>query len=135
MREQIRAASHGDTSKAVYLSTIHGMKGAERPVVYVCGVMDGLLPHWTALGNVKMESGILPFGNSASIIDERRLFFVAVSRAMEEVHLTGPWIYRNKALTKSMFARETGLVSEEVVEQAIREIVGSPADDNEVSDS
>lgn len=81
-----------DPSKgAVTLMTIHAAKGLEFPVVYVVGVENGLMPHDRAVQN----------GDTASFQEERRLLFVAVTRAMQELHLTqtrrrnfrGSWRY------------------------------------------
>lgn len=81
-----------DPSKgAVTLMTIHAAKGLEFPVVFVVGVENGLIPHDRAVQN----------GDPASFQEERRLLFVAVTRAMQELHLTqtrrrnfrGSWRY------------------------------------------
>ncbi|MBN1309016.1 MAG: ATP-dependent helicase, partial [Chitinispirillaceae bacterium] len=62
--------------EAVLLSTLHAAKGLEFPVVFICGVNDGLLP----LRNAE--------GESADIDEERRLFYVGITRAREELILT-----------------------------------------------
>lgn len=72
-------ADNVDASKgAVTLMTMHAAKGLEFPVVYVLGVESGLIPHDRAVRN----------GDPASFQEERRLLFVAVTRAMEELNLT-----------------------------------------------
>ena len=63
---------------AVTLMTIHAAKGLEFPVVYVLGLESGLIPHDRAVKN----------GEPAAFEEERRLLFVAVTRAEEELHLT-----------------------------------------------
>lgn len=63
---------------AVTLMTMHAAKGLEFPVVYVLGLESGLIPHERAVTD----------GDPASFEEERRLLFVAVTRAMEELHLT-----------------------------------------------
>jgi DNA helicase-2/ATP-dependent DNA helicase PcrA len=63
---------------AVTLMTMHAAKGLEFPVVYVLGLESGLIPHERAVTD----------GDPASFEEERRLLFVAVTRAQEELHLT-----------------------------------------------
>lgn len=63
------------TSGAVRLMTLHGAKGLEFPVVFLCGVEKGSLPLERKGEPVEME-------------EERRLFFVGMTRAREELILT-----------------------------------------------
>ncbi|MGE5177852.1 MAG: ATP-dependent helicase [Bacteroidota bacterium] len=60
---------------AVNLMTVHSAKGLEFPVVMVVGMEEGLLPHASALDD------------PAELEEERRLFYVALTRAQERVHL------------------------------------------------
>ncbi len=58
--------------EAVALMTLHAAKGLEFPVVFICGVEDGLIP----------------FGErGADLAEERRLFYVGMTRAEEELVL------------------------------------------------
>jgi superfamily I DNA/RNA helicase len=61
------------TGEAVSLTTIHASKGREFPVVFVCGVEEGLIP---------MER------EDANIEEERRLLYVAMTRAKDELILS-----------------------------------------------
>ncbi len=69
---------------AVVLSTFHRAKGLQWRTVFVVGVSDGLVPLVTAR-------------SSAAKAEERRLFYVALSRAEEE--LTCTWALRQGAAT------------------------------------
>jgi DNA helicase-2/ATP-dependent DNA helicase PcrA len=60
----------------VSLMTIHGSKGLEFPIVFVCGLEEDQLPHKNSRDS---ELGLS---------EERRLFYVALTRAKEKLHLT-----------------------------------------------
>jgi DNA helicase-2/ATP-dependent DNA helicase PcrA len=64
-----------ETEDTVNLMTIHSAKGLEFPVVLVTGMEEGLLPHASALDE------------PSELEEERRLFYVALTRARERVHL------------------------------------------------
>ena len=57
------------------LSTVHASKGLEFPVVFIVGMEQGIFPHERALSENGEE-------------EERRLFYVAVTRAREELFMT-----------------------------------------------
>ncbi len=61
------------------LTTIHQAKGLEYPVVFVIGLADGLFPLRRAIEENNLE-------------EERRLFYVAVTRARDELYLSYPMI-------------------------------------------
>lgn len=65
-----------DDTPKISLMTIHGAKGLEFPCVFVCGLEDGIFPHKNSFD---LERGI---------DEERRLFYVALTRAKEHLHLS-----------------------------------------------
>ncbi len=67
-----------DTDNKVALMTVHSSKGLEFPYVYVVGVEDGLFPSYS--------EGAYP--SPSEIEEERRLFYVAVTRAEKAVVLS-----------------------------------------------
>jgi len=65
-----------DQAAAVQLMTIHSAKGLEYPVVFICGLEEGLFPHhFSAEDPQKLE-------------EERRLCYVGITRAMEQLYIT-----------------------------------------------
>lgn len=72
-----RPSGKSYASGAVYLNTLHGAKGLEFPVVFLAGIKEGVLPLETAKGPVDVE-------------EERRLFYVGMTRAREELVLLSP---------------------------------------------
>jgi DNA helicase-2/ATP-dependent DNA helicase PcrA len=60
----------------VSLMTVHTAKGLEFPVVFVVGLEEGIFPH---AGSLRDERGIE---------EERRLCYVAMTRAMEQLYLS-----------------------------------------------
>lgn len=69
-------------SDAITLMTIHSSKGLEFPAVFICGLEEGILPH-----NNSLDS-------EPAIEEERRLLYVAMTRARESLTLTN--IRRNR---------------------------------------
>ncbi len=68
----------------VTLTTMHGTKGLEYKLVFVIGLEEGLLPHSRTLGERATD---MPLEGAHSLDEERRLFYVAVTRAKEKLYL------------------------------------------------
>ncbi len=64
-----------DTSERVTLMTVHAAKGLEFPVVFIVGMEENLFPSQFAVKPNEIE-------------EERRLLYVAITRAMEQCHLS-----------------------------------------------
>ena len=72
----LRSSSPGDApaeDDAVVLTTFHRAKGLEWPIVFVAGLEDGLVPLSSA-------------GQRAALAEERRLLYVAMTRAQRQLH-------------------------------------------------
>ena len=71
-----------ETTDRVTLMTAHNAKGLEFPHVFVCGLEEGLFPHVSA------------FEDDAEMEEERRLFYVASTRAMDRLTLSASLLRR-----------------------------------------
>jgi DNA helicase-2/ATP-dependent DNA helicase PcrA len=68
----------------VVLSTLHASKGLEFPVVFLVGLVEGVLPH--ARTTDPKASDL----EAADVDEERRLFYVGVTRAQDRLYLVRP---------------------------------------------
>ena len=71
-----------DKDNSILLMTMHSAKGLEFPVVFVVGMDEGLFP-----GKRSIDEG--------NIEEERRLFYVAITRAREKLYLTSSQVRRS----------------------------------------
>jgi len=74
LRRYAEASVYDERAEAVALMTLHSAKGLEFPVVFLAGVEEGLLP--------------CSLWNNVNVEEERRLFYVGLTRARERVFLT-----------------------------------------------
>ena len=104
--ESITLSSENDqigNEGQVTIATVHAVKGLEFKVVFVVGLEEGVFPLSRALNsNFELE-------------EERRLCYVALTRAMERLYLTYAskrYLYRESQYqAPSRFCREIGLLS------------------------
>lgn len=87
--ETFQDESVSDNKDGVSLMTIHKAKGLEFPVVFVVGLVEGIMP--TKKGDME---------------EERRICFVGISRAMDLLYLSYSHTYLGQAVKKSTFLEE-----------------------------
>jgi DNA helicase-2/ATP-dependent DNA helicase PcrA len=92
----------------VILSTIHSAKGQEWDIVYVLNVADGNFPSEFSTGNPEM------------VEEERRLLYVAMTRARNELHLCAPLKYQITQQAKDgdahVYGAKSRFMSDKVLE-------------------
>ena len=67
---------YDETADAVVLMTVHAAKGLEFPIIFLAGMEDGIFP---SMQNI---------GEQAEMSEERRLAYVAITRAKEVLYIT-----------------------------------------------
>jgi len=87
--ETFQDTSKGKDKNGVSLMTIHKAKGLEFPVVFLVGLVEGILP--SSKGNLE---------------EERRICFVGMSRAMHLLYLSYSLLYLGQPAIKSPFLDE-----------------------------
>jgi len=65
-----------DAANSVTMMTLHAAKGLEFPVVFLTGLEEGIFPHFRAMGN------------QTELEEERRLCYVGITRAQEELFMS-----------------------------------------------
>ncbi|MEH7246417.1 competence protein CoiA family protein [Neobacillus niacini] len=83
-------------TEAISLSTIHRAKGLEYKNVYIIGAVDGSLPHDYALDSSRN-------GDFSALEEERRLFYVAMTRAKHQLQISVPQNRRGKKAHPTRF--------------------------------
>ena len=80
---ETEAAAKEEETEMVTLSSVHQAKGLEWRVVFVIWMTDGMFPSMRSISSEE------------AIEEERRLFYVAVTRARDELYLTYPLLRFN----------------------------------------
>ncbi|MDR4993835.1 ATP-dependent helicase [Bacillus altitudinis] len=95
--EHMKSAEKEKTDEpGVQLMTIHRAKGLEFQTVYITCVVDGALPHDFSLDELRN-------GDEEALEEERRLLYVAMTRAEQSLYLSVPSFRRGKTAHRSRF--------------------------------
>lgn len=95
-----------EDQQSVQLMTLHSAKGLEFPLVFICGLEDGLFPH------------LFSRDNKESLEEERRLCYVGITRAMQQLYLT--YAEKRRVFGRDEERRKSRFVSE-IPENLIKE--------------
>lgn len=96
-KEEVSKNKPTSNEEGVIISTIHGVKGMEFKNVYVINCNEDNIPHINSMENIE---------------EERRLFYVAVTRAIDNLYLFSTRNIRGKMKEKSRFIEECGIENE-----------------------
>lgn len=124
-------ADMGEDSNRVRLMTIHVAKGLEFPYVFIYGMSEDILPNARSLQERKQKA----------LEEERRLAYVAVTRAKDELYLTesegslhgGAFKYPSRFLLEikeNMVVRE-GKIDPELLDVTRKRMSGGPSSVND----
>lgn len=103
--DDLARASSGSENGCVTIGTVHAVKGGEKPKVIVNVTRMPITPP------VRKE-GMLPVGIPNTIEDERRIAYVAVTRAKSRVALFQSHEWLGKKIRTSQFVSELGMIVE-----------------------
>jgi len=109
--QQIALVADADTRSdegLVTLMTLHNAKGLEYPIVFIAGCEDGVFPHSRAIEEGGLE-------------EERRLFYVGVTRAMRHLYLT-------HARRRAVFGSQTYGMRSRFLDEIPAELLDEPVE-------
>ena len=116
----------------VEMMTIHRAKGLEWPVVFVTGFAFGMLPHHRSLRFFDEDkTQVIP----ESIEEERRLAYVALTRAKDHLYLTWPKQTPTRGLSRSPFLLEMPSLGEVVIVEPVVVVANEPDDEIEFDET
>lgn len=117
VHKEMAAMKRDELADAVRLMTIHKSKGLEFPSVCLIGASEGILPHTSAL-DAERRDDQRPLSDKEdkaldALEEERRLAYVAITRARDELIVSSPGFYRGRKAEVSRFFRDVFLTDEQ----------------------
>ncbi|HEY0753295.1 MAG TPA: ATP-dependent helicase [Ktedonobacteraceae bacterium] len=104
LKEQAEDSSKNKQDR-VSLLTVHKSKGLESPIVFVIGLTEGIFPHRRSYTMLEDDGPL----NLSGLAEERRLAYVAFTRAQQALFLSCILRYRSSDAVPSRFIEEAGL--------------------------
>jgi DNA helicase-2/ATP-dependent DNA helicase PcrA len=101
----------------VQLMTIHKSKGLEFPVCFAVGCNEGTLPHFKSIESEKD-------GKPLAIEEERRLLYVAITRAEDSVYMSSSGSYNGRPCKPSRFIKDMELRGQHIPDVPQAKAVG-----------
>jgi DNA helicase II / ATP-dependent DNA helicase PcrA len=105
--EILKSKNKTKDEEVVLLSTVHGVKGMEFSDVYIINLVEGIIPHEHNM-DVNLE-------------EERRLFYVAITRAINNLTFIQPNVVQGKPRKPSRFLNECNFVQDNINTKGISE--------------
>ncbi|SMB80175.1 ATP-dependent DNA helicase PcrA [Desulfonispora thiosulfatigenes DSM 11270] len=102
--------NYDQNEEAISVMTIHAAKGLEFPTVFIAGLEEGIFPHIRSINS----------GNNTELEEERRLCYVAITRAREKLFLTNAW-------SRMIFGRSTSNAKSRFLDELPLELIESEA--------
>ena len=93
---------------ALCIQSIHKSKGLSYRNVFLIGCNEGSLPYIGATEKKVIDSNEIKAEPATTIEEERRLFYVAMTRARNRLYLCVPQMKNTRKLKVSRFVKETG---------------------------
>lgn len=93
IKEELKKKSNDE--QGVILSTIHGVKGMEFKNVFIINANEGVIPHINSIPE--------------NLEEERRLFYVAITRAIHNLNIYSTKTLKGKGKEVSRFIKECGI--------------------------
>ncbi|MBE0444237.1 ATP-dependent helicase [Psychrobacter sp. FME5] len=111
-----KAKQGEEETDKVTISTIHSAKGLEWPVVFVNSLVDGMTPHYRSLSDFE------------ELEEERKLFYVACSRAKSRLFLTAPEYFSSYS---GYFDKVSRFIAELPADKVVVETSNQTIDEND----
>ncbi len=94
--ENVKRMQNMQANNAITLTTMHGAKGLEFDIVFLIDIIEDVMPHKKSSTDMQIE-------------EERRLLYVAITRAKQYLYIYTPKLRYTKSVQESPFIKEMNL--------------------------